>query len=74
MRYKKTVLNNGVRIVTDALPNAKSISLGIWVDGGSRDEVNKERGIFHFIEHMIFKGTKDRSTVQIAKDLDALGG
>ncbi|MEA3361412.1 MAG: pitrilysin family protein [Thermodesulfobacteriota bacterium] len=74
MRYEKTVLNNGVRVVTNALPNAKSISLGIWVDGGSRDEVNKERGIFHFIEHMIFKGTKDRSAVQIAKDLDALGG
>lgn len=74
MRYKKTVLNNGVRIVTDNLPSAKSISLGIWVDAGSRNEVNKKRGIFHFIEHMIFKGTKSRSAVQIAKDLDALGG
>lgn len=74
MGHNKTILDNGVRIVTDNLPNTKSISLGIWVDAGSRDEIDKERGVFHFIEHMIFKGTKDRTAVQISKELDALGG
>ncbi len=74
MGYNKTVLDNGVRIVTDNLSNTRSVSLGIWVDAGSRDEVNRERGVFHFIEHMIFKGTKDRTAVQISKELDALGG
>jgi predicted Zn-dependent peptidase len=74
MGYNKTVLDNGVRIVTDTLSNTRSVSLGIWVDAGSRDEVNRKKGVFHFIEHMIFKGTKDRTSVQISKELDALGG
>jgi len=74
MIYKKTVLANGTRIITEGLSHAKSISLGIWVNAGSRDELDKERGIFHLIEHMIFKGTKSRSALQIAKDLDTMGG
>ena len=72
--YKKTVLKNGFRIITESLSHAKSVSLGIWVNAGSRDEFDKERGIFHFIEHMIFKGTTNRSARQIAKDLDTIGG
>jgi predicted Zn-dependent peptidase len=72
--YKKTVLKNGIRIITESISHAKSISLGIWVNAGSRDELDKERGIFHFIEHMIFKGTTTRSATQIAKDLDTIGG
>jgi len=72
--YKKTILKNGFRIITESLSHAKSVSLGIWVNAGSRDELDKERGIFHFIEHMIFKGTKNRSARQIAKDLDTIGG
>jgi predicted Zn-dependent peptidase len=74
MIYKKTVLANGTRIITEGLSHAKSISLGIWVNAGSRDELDKDRGIFHLIEHMIFKGTKSRSALQIAKDLDTMGG
>jgi len=72
--YKKTVLTNGVRIITETLEHLKSVSLGIWVDTGSRDESREENGISHFIEHMIFKGTKRRDSLGIAKELDAIGG
>jgi len=72
--YKKTVFDNGTKIITESISHAKSVSLGIWVNAGSRDELDKKRGIFHFIEHMIFKGTKSRSAIQIAKDLDTIGG
>jgi predicted Zn-dependent peptidase len=74
MRYKKTVFDNGIRLITERLAHVKSISLGIWVNAGSRDEDERARGIFHLIEHMIFKGTMSRSAMQIAKDLDGIGG
>jgi predicted Zn-dependent peptidase len=72
--YHKTVLKNGVRIISEQLAHLRSVSLGIWVNAGSRDEIRSENGIFHFIEHMFFKGTQNRSSLQIAKDLDAIGG
>ena len=72
--YHKTVLNNGARIITEKLEHSRALSLGIWVSAGSRDETEKENGISHFIEHMIFKGTRTRSSFQIAKELDAIGG
>ncbi len=72
--HRKTVLNNGVRIVSERLPHVRSVSLGIWVNTGSRDESPPENGVSHFIEHMSFKGTRNRSAFQIAKDLDAIGG
>ncbi len=71
---QKTVLPNGVRIITENLPHLVSVSMGIWVDNGSRDETPGLNGISHFIEHMIFKGTRNRSARQIAKELDAIGG
>jgi len=74
MTFKKTVLANGTKILSRSVSHAKSVSLGIWVNAGSRDELEKERGIFHLIEHMIFKGTGRRSAMEIAKDLDAIGG
>ena len=74
MIYKKTIFDNGTKIITESISHAKSVSLGMWVNAGSRDELDKERGIFHFIEHMIFKGTTNRSATQIAKDLDTIGG
>jgi predicted Zn-dependent peptidase len=74
MRYRKTVFDNGIRLITERVAHAKSISMGIWVNAGSRDEDECARGIFHLIEHMIFKGTKSRSAIQIAKDLDGIGG
>jgi predicted Zn-dependent peptidase len=70
----KTVLTNGIRIVTEPLPYLYSASVGIWVDNGSRDESSDENGMSHFIEHMIFKGTRNRTALEIAKEMDAIGG
>ncbi|MCU0587094.1 MAG: insulinase family protein [Syntrophobacteraceae bacterium] len=72
--YEKTVLSNGIRVVTEKIPYVHSVSMGIWVSAGSRDEQEDERGITHFIEHMLFKGTSRRSALDIAKELDAVGG
>ena len=72
--YNKTTLDNGIRIVTEKIPHLHSVSVGIWVDAGSRDEERDESGITHFIEHMLFKGTYRRSALQIAKEFDAIGG
>jgi predicted Zn-dependent peptidase len=72
--YQKTVLRNGIRVVTEKIPYVYSVSTGIWVGVGSRDEQESERGITHFIEHMLFKGTQRRSALDIAKELDAVGG
>ncbi len=72
--YQKTVLRNGIRVVTEKIPFAHSVSTGIWVNAGSRDEDPLERGITHFIEHMLFKGTKRRSALDIAKEFDSVGG
>jgi predicted Zn-dependent peptidase len=70
----KTVLNNGIRILSKQLPNVSSVSMGVWVDVGARDESLEENGLSHLIEHMIFKGTKRRNAFQIAKEFDAIGG
>src|SRR3972149_5833273 len=72
--YHKTVLDNGVRVISERIDHFRSVSLGIWLAVGSRDEVTEQNGISHFIEHMIFKGTESRNTLQIAKQLDAIGG
>ncbi|HDM76378.1 MAG TPA: insulinase family protein [Deltaproteobacteria bacterium] len=72
--YQKTTLENGIRIVTEKIPHLHSVSVGVWVDAGSRDEEPSESGITHFIEHMLFKGTEKRSALQIAKEFDAIGG
>jgi predicted Zn-dependent peptidase len=69
-----TLLPNGVRILTEYMPGIRSVSLGVWVNVGSRNDPPKDRGIAHFTEHMLFKGTKHRSAIQIAKEIDALGG
>ena len=70
----KTTLDNGVRIVSMAMPHVRSVSMGVWVHVGARDETDTESGLSHFIEHMIFKGTARRSAFQIAKEFDAIGG
>lgn len=74
MFYHKTVLFNGTRVVTEKVPNVHSISLGVCITRGSRDENLKENGLSHFIEHMFFKGTITRSTKDIAIEIDATGG
>jgi predicted Zn-dependent peptidase len=70
----KTVLSNGVRIITKKILHVRSVSMGVWVNVGARDETEAQSGLSHFIEHMIFKGTARRSAYQIAKEFDAIGG
>ena len=72
--FTKTVLDNGIRILSEEMPNARSASLGIWVENGSRHESHHQNGISHFIEHLLFKGTERRSAARIAEDMDAVGG
>ncbi len=72
--YKRTELEGGVRVVTEKMPYVRSVSLGIWVDVGSRNETAAVNGISHFIEHMVFKGTAKRSALEIAQSLESLGG
>lgn len=72
--FAKTVLDNGIRVVTHEMPDHRSVSLGIWVENGSRHESAAENGISHFIEHLLFKGTERRSAAQIAEEMDAVGG
>jgi len=73
-KINKTVLDNGIRVLTNRMPHIRSISMGVWVNVGARDETPDENGLSHFIEHMIFKGTKRRTSYQIAKEFDAIGG
>lgn len=73
-QYKKTILPNGIRVLSETIPYVKSFSLGFWVNVGSRDENLQNNGITHVIEHMLFKGTKKRSAKKIANDIEAYGG
>jgi predicted Zn-dependent peptidase len=70
----KTLLPNGIKIISQKTPHIRSVSMGVWVNVGARDESDRENGLSHFIEHMIFKGTARRSAYQIAKEFDAVGG
>ena len=70
----RTVLDNGIRVLTKHMPYVRSVSMGVWVDVGARDESISENGLSHLIEHMIFKGTRRRSAYDIAKEFDAIGG
>lgn len=72
--YKKSVLSNGVRVVTEQHSHSKSVSIGVWVLTGTRDEAPEDVGLSHFVEHLVFKGTKTRNAYQIAKSLESLGG
>lgn len=72
--YNKSDLDNGLRIITERIEHVKSASVGIWVNVGSRDERAGEEGISHLLEHMIFKGTSRRTALQIAKEIDQVGG
>jgi predicted Zn-dependent peptidase len=70
----RTVLPGGLRIVTEAMPGVRSASVGIWVPVGSRDETPALAGTSHFLEHLLFKGTPKRSALDIASEMDAVGG
>ena len=67
-------LPNGVRVLSERLPDLPSITVGIWVENGSRYERDEQAGISHFLEHLFFKGTKRRTAAAIAEEIDAVGG
>jgi predicted Zn-dependent peptidase len=71
---QNTTLRNGVRVITEQMAHVRSVSLGVWITTGSRCEAPDENGISHFIEHMVFKGTKHRSAEDIARSVDSIGG
>jgi predicted Zn-dependent peptidase len=69
-----TRLANGLRVITEAMPHVRSVSVGIWIGSGSRRESAEQNGLSHFIEHMLFKGTSKRSAEDIARSVDSIGG
>ncbi|HLQ73825.1 MAG TPA: pitrilysin family protein [Bacillota bacterium] len=71
---KTYTLDNGMRIVLEKVPTVRSVTMGIWVLAGSRNETSINNGISHFVEHMLFKGTKSRSAQDIAEAFDSIGG
>ncbi|MGI8760378.1 MAG: M16 family metallopeptidase [Jatrophihabitantaceae bacterium] len=70
----RTVLPGGLRVVTEAMPAVRSVSVGVWVPAGSRDETPALAGTSHFLEHLLFKGTSTRTALDIASAMDAVGG
>ncbi|MFQ5521281.1 MAG: M16 family metallopeptidase, partial [Candidatus Methylomirabilia bacterium] len=72
--YRKSVLANGIRVITERMSHVRSVAVGIWVDTGSRNEPESRGGISHFVEHLVFKGTSSRSAAEIARTLDSVGG
>ncbi|MHB1795846.1 MAG: M16 family metallopeptidase [Acidobacteriaceae bacterium] len=71
---RRTELSNGLVILTERMEHVRSVSMGVWVKTGSRDERPEINGVSHFVEHMVFKGTKSRSAQNIAREVDAIGG
>ena len=72
--YKRCKLRNGIQVVTERIPHFRSISIGLWFKAGSIYENSSQNGLSHFIEHMLFKGTKERTAKEIAQTLEAVGG
>ena len=71
---RRTVLPNGLRVLTEAVPAMRSVSFGIWVAVGSRDETRHLSGVSHFLEHLLFKGTQRRTALEISSAIEAVGG
>src|SRR5512133_2174542 len=71
---RREVLPNGLIVLTEEMPHLRSVSIGVWIKTGSRHEDAEYNGISHFIEHMVFKGTKNRSAEDIARQVDSIGG
>jgi predicted Zn-dependent peptidase len=72
--YRKTITVNGIKVISEEIDHVRSVSIGVWVHCGSRDELPPIRGAAHFIEHMLFKGTRKRSAYDIAAAIDSVGG
>lgn len=73
-KYNTKILDNGLKIIAHKMPQMKSVALGVWIATGGRYENIKTRGISHFVEHLLFKGTKKRSTAQIKNTIEGIGG
>jgi predicted Zn-dependent peptidase len=71
---RREILPNGLTLLTETMPNIRSICLGVWLKQGSRHETEEENGVSHFIEHLLFKGTEKRTAQEIAKTIDSIGG
>ena len=71
---EKSTLANGLQVVTETMPAVRSVSMGVWLRTGSRHEREDQNGIVHFLEHMVFKGTLNRSGEEIARAADAICG
>ena len=71
---RRTVLQNGLTILTEEMHHLRSVCIGIWIKTGSRNEPSERNGISHFLEHMVFKGTKHRTAEDIARQVDSIGG
>lgn len=73
-QVQRTVLPGGLRIISEQVPSARSVSVGAWVAAGSRDEESAEHGAAHYLEHLLFKATQNRSAMEVAAAIDAVGG
>jgi predicted Zn-dependent peptidase len=74
MSVRRSVLPSGLRIVTEEVPSVRSAAIGIWVNVGSRDETPAVAGASHFLEHLLFKGTKRRNALEISSSIESVGG
>jgi predicted Zn-dependent peptidase len=72
--YRRSVLPNGIRVITERMPHVRSVAVGVWVETGSRREPESRGGMSHLIEHLVFKGTATRSAEEIARTMDSVGG
>ena len=73
MHYDLTTLPNGLRVITESMPSLRSVAMGCWIDTGTRDENGNEAGVSHFLEHLLFKGSKKLSAREVNETLDAIG-
>ncbi|MDG1709249.1 MAG: insulinase family protein, partial [Emcibacteraceae bacterium] len=74
MSVRSTILPNGLRVVSDHMPHVETVTIGTWVDVGSRCESESENGLSHMLEHMAFKGTRRRTALDIAEEVENVGG
>ncbi|MDM8523356.1 pitrilysin family protein [Desulfococcaceae bacterium HSG8] len=72
--YKKTILENGIRVVTETVDSVRSVSMGVVIDAGPQDEAPDQSGLAHLVEHIMFQGTSSRDAIQIARMIDSAGG
>jgi predicted Zn-dependent peptidase len=71
---RRTTLPGGLRVITEHVPGVRSVSFGVWVNVGSRDETGRQMGSAHYLEHLLFKGTHRRSAMEISASIEAVGG